>query len=127
MSNDEKIERRQAAARRSDVVVLTACPDYSEEHARAAVCSALEKWPGFSGIRPGVRVAVKVNLVTGASPKKAVTTHPQLVTELCRQLTMRGAEVTVGDSPGGLFTREALRRAYRESGMEQIEQTGHPG
>ena len=124
MSNDETIERRQAAARRSGVVVLTACPDYSEEHVRKAVCRALEEWPGFSGIRPGVRVAVKVNLVTGASPKKAVTTHPQLVTELCRQLIMRGAEVTVGDSPGGLFTREALRRAYRESGMEQIE---HPG
>ena len=96
MSNDETIERRQAAARRPDVVVLTACPDYSEEHVRKAVCRALEEWPGLSGIGPGVRVAVKVNLVTGASPKKAVTTHPQLVTELCRQLTMRGAEVTVG-------------------------------
>lgn len=114
----------QASKRRTGPVVVTACPDYSEEHARAAVCRALEKWPGLSRIRSGVRVAVKVNLVTGASPKKAVTTHPQLVTELCRQLILRGAEVTVGDSPGGLFTREALRRVYRESGMEQIEQTG---
>ena len=80
----EKVQSQavRASMRRAGVVVLTACPDYSEEHVRKAVCRALEEWPGLSGIRPGVRVAVKVNLVTGASPKKAVTTHPQLVTAL---------------------------------------------
>ena len=54
-------------------------------------------------------VAIKANLVTGAAENKAVTTHPELVAALCEMLVERGAEVIVGDSPGGLFTRGALR------------------
>lgn len=109
---------------KSGAVTAAACPDYSEGAVRQAVSRVLGSWPGLEKIVPGTRIAVKVNLVSAQAPDKAATTHTQMVCELCRQLTSRGADVTVGDSPGGLFTRDALKRVYRACGMTQVEEAG---
>lgn len=102
-------------------VRLRACPDYEREHCRAAleaVCG------GLSWVQPGMKIGVKVNLVAGAPPEKAVTTHPALVAALTELLLEHGASVVVGDSPGGLFTPAFLQRVYHLSGYEAVEQAG---
>lgn len=105
-------------------VLAVSCPDYGQQQAREAIRRTLEAWPAFESFRQGTKIAVKVNLVSAMAPDAAGTTHPQLVCELCRALVGRGAQVTVGDSPGGLFTKEALRRVYRVCGLDQVEETG---
>lgn len=48
----------------------------------------------------GRLVLVKPNILGPFPPEKGVTTHPQLVRTVVRQLARRGAKVLVGDNPG---------------------------
>ena len=81
-------------------VFFTPCKDYSEDAVREAFDRLLPEG-ALDFVTPGMRVAVKANLVAAMKPETAGVTHPALVTELCRRLIARGAEVVVGDSGGG--------------------------
>lgn len=107
----------------SDVSIVK-CNDYSEDNVRAALTEALEAVGGLDMINPGMKVGIKVNLVTGAKPEKAVTTHPVMVCELIKMLTERGAEVIVGDSPGGLYNSAFVNGVYSVSGLKSVEKCG---
>ena len=105
-------------------VSIVACPDYAPETARAALLAALEPLGGLGWVEPGMKIAVKANLVARMKPETAAATHPVLVTELCRLLTERGAAVTVGDSPGGPFTAAWVGGIYSGTGMHAVEAAG---
>ena len=84
-------------------VVIVPCANYSEEEAGPALERVLGPLGGLDWVRSGMRIAIKVNLVTFAKPEKAATTHPGLLCALVKMLAARGADVVVGDSPGGLY------------------------
>lgn len=105
-------------------VVIVPCADYSEDETRPALERALAPLGGLGWVKPGMKIAIKVNLVTAAKPEKAVTTHPGLLCALVRMLAERGADVVVGDSPGGLFNAAHLNRVYTAAGMKAVEQAG---
>jgi len=97
------------------MVRFSPCPDYSQAHCRAA----LEAVAGdLSWVRPGMRVGIKANLLHAASPDTAATTHPALLKALTDLLRERGANVVIGDSPGGLYTAAHLDKVYRVCGLE---------
>ena len=98
------------------------CPDYGE--AEAALARAVAAIGGLDFVRPGMRVVIKANLVAPMKPEACATTHPALVTALVKMLVSRGASVTVGDSPGGLFTQAALSHNYSVTGMTEAEKAG---
>jgi len=78
----------------------------------------VEPFGGWAGIvRPGERVAVKINLLRTATPEKAVTTHPETLTGVLRALKAAGAEPFVADSPGGRNGPAKVARAYKLSGL----------
>lgn len=103
---------------------ITACGSYGAAEVADSLERLLDDVGGLDWVEPGMRIAVKTNLLSGSAPEKAVVTHPAVLSALCRLLTARGASVTVGDSPGGPFTEGHLRRVYRLSGMEQVERAG---
>lgn len=105
-------------------VALKRCQSYHLEEVRAALVEVLAPFGGLSWARPGMRVALKTNLLTGAHPDAAVTTHPAVLTALTELLIERGAEVVIGDSPGGPFTSAIVGRAYALSGLAQCEAAG---
>ena len=105
-------------------VVIAACADYSEQTARSALEQVLAPLGGLDWVNPGMKIAVKVNLVTNAKPEEAVTTHPGLLCALVRMLVERGADVVVGDSPGGLYNAAHVNRVYAAAGMNAVEQAG---
>lgn len=105
-------------------VVIVPCANYSEEEARSALERVLEPLGGLDWVRPEMRIAIKVNLVTFARPEKAATTHPGLLCALVRLLRERGADVVVGDSPGGLYNAAYVNRVYAATGMREAEQAG---
>lgn len=86
--------------------------------------SLLVKNDALSFVTPGMKIAVKVNLVAPMKPESAAVTHPALVRALCALLIEKGASVTVGDSPGGPFTGVWLSQVYRTSGMHAVEEVG---
>lgn len=107
----------------SDVSVVP-CPDYTESSVAHALAALLEGAGGLDWVVPGMKIVIKANLVTFLPPARAATTHPSLLCELTRLLTGRGAIVTLGDSPGGLYTPAFVNRVYSVTGMREIEKYG---
>ncbi|NLC72338.1 MAG: DUF362 domain-containing protein [Ruminococcaceae bacterium] len=105
-------------------VKIVSCPDYEAKTAKAALEAVLEPFDFLDNIKPGMKIAIKANMVAKAKPEEAAVTNPVLVTELCRLLINRGAEVTVGDSPGGLFDPPWLNSIYSGTGMKSVLETG---
>ncbi len=99
------------------------CGDYAQAEVDAAVRRSFDLLGGLGSIvKPGMRVAIKANLLKKAKPEDCVCTHPALVCAVAKQISELGAFAVIGDSPGGPFTEGFLRGIYRESGMEQAAQ-----
>lgn len=75
-------------------------------------------WPAI--VRPGERIAVKINLLRAAAPERAVTTHPETLRAVLRALKAAGAEPFVADSPGGRNGPAKVARAYKLSGIADV-------
>ena len=105
-------------------VAVVPCPDYGSETVKAALAAAVEAAGGLGWVRPGMRIAVKTNLVARMKPETAAVTHPALVAELCRMLVSLGADVVVGDSPGGPFNAAWVNGVYTGSGIRAVEAAG---
>jgi uncharacterized protein (DUF362 family)/Pyruvate/2-oxoacid:ferredoxin oxidoreductase delta subunit len=105
-------------------VSIVSCSDYDLQHVRNALFDALAPINGLDFVKPGMRVAIKANLVAAMQPQQAGTTHPALLAALTQLLIERGASVIIGDSPGGLYTPSALRHVYRTCGLTQAAEIG---
>lgn len=67
------------------------------------------------------KITVKPNLLMKRRPEDGTTTHPALVEAVIRRVQkVSNAQITIADSPGGPFTKQALEGIYRASGMEEV-------
>lgn len=105
-------------------VAIVRCADYGEETCERALREVLVPFGGLDWVRPGMRVVIKANLVSAMKPEKAATTHPALLAALTRMLRERGANVVIGDSPGGTFAAPHLNAVYRACGLSEAEAAG---
>lgn len=104
-----------------EIVSLARCKDYNYELVKKAVEKSFDNLGGVGRyIFPGEKVLLKVNLLMKKSPEEATTTHPAFVKALAEVLIQYGAEVIIGDSPGGPFNASVLRGVYKACGMEEI-------
>lgn len=102
------------------VAVIRACKDYDAATVERVVSDA---WASAGGPDPrGKTILLKPNLIKGASPAEAVSTHPAVLRAAIRYCKAHGAaRVIVGDSPG-FQTFEAAAKKSRL--MEVIEEEG---
>lgn len=105
-------------------VSIAECKSYQEAEVMAALNALLEPLGGLDWVVPGMTVGIKVNLVTFIKPEAAATTHPALICGLIKLLREKGAEVIVGDSPGGIYNKVYLDRVYAVTGMKAAEAAG---
>lgn len=105
-------------------VSIVRCADYGEETCERALREVLVPFGGLDWVRPGMRVVIKANLVSAMKPEKAATTHPALLAALTQMLRERGANVVIGDSPGGTFAAPHLNAVYRVCGLSEAEAAG---
>ncbi|MCL2694826.1 MAG: DUF362 domain-containing protein [Clostridiales bacterium] len=108
----------------SEPVAIVPCASYDREVVRAALTRLLAPIGGLDWVRPGMKIILKPNLVIFFKPEAAATTHPSIVAELTAMLVERGAQVLIGDSPGGLYNNAFLERVYRATGMAQAVEAG---
>ncbi len=106
-----------------DTVKIVKCSDYSLE----AVTKAVKEVMDISGdtgklFKNMKRIAVKVNLLKGAGPGEAVTTHPAVAYAVCRVLAENGIKPLVIDSPGTgtPYTKASLERVYQKCGYTEL-------
>lgn len=105
-------------------VVIVPCDQYTVEACKDALVRVLAPIGGLDWVHAGMRVAIKANLVSHMKPEKAATTHPAMLCALVQLLRQRGAEVVIGDSPGGLYNSAYVGSVYRATGMHAVEQYG---
>ena len=106
------------------VVSISACESYDLDVVRKALKSALCAFGGLDFVSPGMKIVIKANLVSMMSPDAAATTHPALLYALSEMLIERGAEVVIGDSPGGLYTSAYVNAVYAATGLKKVTETG---
>ena len=105
-------------------VSISRCESYEPEVVKAGLIAALAPIGGLDWVTPGMKIALKVNMMMQIKPEKAGTVHPQIATALCELLAERGASVVVGDSPGGPFSAAFLAGVYSTTGMRQVLKSG---
>ncbi len=94
--------------------------------------NSLRKLLGLLGgigqfVKNGDRVLIKINLLSGKPPEKAVTTHPGLVEAVVNLVKEAGGIPAIGDSPGERAALTGVARAYRTAGFEKVSRkTGVP-
>ena len=108
----------------TDPVAVVPLAEYTSDEARRALEEALRGVFDLNNIKPNMRVVIKANLVSAMKPDAAATTHPALLCALCDMLAERGAEVIVGDSPGGLYNSAFVGRVYTVTGVRAVLEHG---
>lgn len=74
---------------------------YNPTETLAALKKLLEPLGGMGTfVKPGQKVLIKPNLLSGKSPEMAVTTHPEIVRAVIQLAQDAGGEISLGDSPG---------------------------
>jgi uncharacterized protein (DUF362 family)/NAD-dependent dihydropyrimidine dehydrogenase PreA subunit len=100
-------------------VAIVRCQDYSDPAVGEGVRRTFRLLGGLDQyVRPGMRVALKPNLLAGRGPAAAVTTHPAIVAAVAKEVAKAGAHAIIADSPMGSFGVEELRSIYRATGMD---------
>lgn len=105
-------------------VAVVRCKAYNVETVKPALEEALNAVNGLDFVMPGMKIIIKPNLVSFKKPDAAATTHPALLEALVEMLLARGADVTIGDSPGGPHSLPLLNRVYAATGMDRVEKLG---
>lgn len=108
-------------------VALVRCESYQYETVRAAVERGLSLIGGIQSlIRPGEKILLKPNLLTGELPEKCVTTHPAVFKAVGELLLQEGAIISYGDSPGfgspgGAARKAGIAGAAQELGIAMAD------
>ncbi|MFQ9871538.1 MAG: DUF362 domain-containing protein [Oscillospiraceae bacterium] len=99
-------------------VSILKASDYTDREIQRVVDAHFSLLGADRDIRRDMKVLLKPNLVMKRDPESATTTHPAFVKAVIRHLEGLGVtDITVADSPGGLYSRAALSGIYDTCGM----------
>lgn len=97
------------------------CESYDQSVMNEAVSRHFAALKVEDMLFPGVRVLIKPNLIAPRKPESAATTHPALIRAVALWLREKGVQnITLADSPGGLYTPAMLDTVYAASGMKAL-------
>ena len=80
-------------------VCVSSCETYEYNTVRAALAEQFRLLKAEEVIRPGMRVAVKPNLVVRSAPEEGAVTHPVVICAVVSLLRELGASVVIAESP----------------------------
>lgn len=109
-----------------ETAALVRCDSYEEEKVQAALDRAVGFLGGYDAFfRPGMRVAIKPNLMRKSDPALCAVVHPSVIRAVAKRAAERGAHVLLAESPGGVYNPAALRGVYEAAGLLPVaEETG---
>jgi len=97
-------------------VSIVKCDSYDEKKVLDAVTKAI-KDISFK-IRPKSKVLLKPNVLFGADPRKAITTHPSVLDAVCNILKQRQCEITIAESFG--IAVEHSEEEFKKSRLDKV-------
>ncbi|MBD2484242.1 DUF362 domain-containing protein [Planktothrix sp. FACHB-1365] len=95
-------------------VSLIRANSYHLQALETSLKTLLEPWGGITAfVKPGDRVLLKPNLLTGSRPTKECVTRPELVAAVAKLVIEAGGKPFLGDSPAfGSALGVALKNGY---------------
>jgi uncharacterized protein (DUF362 family)/Pyruvate/2-oxoacid:ferredoxin oxidoreductase delta subunit len=100
-------------------VIIETSENYRFDRVLQAVERIFDQLGGLSSfVKPGMRVAIKPNLLMAKKPDDAATTHPHVVKAVIALVQQAGGIASIVESPGGPYNATLLRRIYGATGME---------
>lgn len=101
-------------------VSITKANSYGTGEVYSAVKKAVDLLGGISSfVKRGEKILLKPNLLSARPPESGVDTHPEVLRAAARLVREAGAEVIVGDSPGGVGFKDA-GSTYEKSGVKRV-------
>ena len=107
-----------------NLVAILPLLNYDYDESVETLKNLINQIDDLSWVKPGIKIGIKVNLVASMKPEEAGTTNPILVKALCKILVDKGADVVVGDSPGGIFNSVFVNNIYKTTQMTMVEEVG---
>ncbi len=106
-------------------MALRACDDYNREQLSATLRLMADDLGLSKDAFRGKKVVVKPNLVAPMKPDEAATTHPVFLAAVLDLLHEYEAEdISIAESPGGLYSEAVLKHAYKVTGIDIAESCG---
>ncbi len=95
-------------------IILIKQENYNQNEIDSSILRAFEYFGGLTKfVSSGDNVLLKVNLVSGHSPEKRITTDPSIVKSVAKMLLDLGAKPFIADSPGiDNFSRAAEKAGF---------------
>lgn len=101
-------------------VSIVRADSYDTGKVCAAVKEAVNLVGGISAfVKKGEKILLKPNVLSSRPPESGVNTHPEVLRAVIRLVKGAGAEIIVGDSPGGMGQKDA-GSTYGESGIKKV-------
>jgi uncharacterized protein (DUF362 family)/NAD-dependent dihydropyrimidine dehydrogenase PreA subunit len=102
----------------SSLVALVKCDSYAPHIVEKAVRDGIALIGGIETILlPHEKVLLKPNILKGAEPDRAVTTHPEVFRAVAKIVKEYASNVRYGDSPGDPISTMG---SYKKSGIAQV-------
>lgn len=102
-------------------VALRSCQSYEYNQVNQQFEKLIQDIGGLHKyINKNSTVFIKLNLVIKKHPDEMATTHPMVLKVVAKHLLNHGCKVIVGDSPGGPYTKSALKSIYKTCGIESV-------
>ena len=104
---------------------------YEIEFLKRSLAEVLSPWGGMTAfVKPGDRVLLKPNLLTGARPTKECVTRPELVAAVAEMVQQAGGKPFLGDSPAfgsarGVAKANGYENLLQEFNIPVVEFQGH--
>ena len=105
----------------SSNVVLVRCEHYRPAELQAAVEKGIELLGGIGQFASdGEKILLKPNILSGESPDKNISPHPEVFRAVAKAFKATGAELNYGDSPGfGSPEANAKRGGFHQVAQEE--------
>lgn len=102
-------------------VALIKCENYNYSDVSRAVAKGLDLIGGVASfIKPGEKILLKPNLLTGELPEKCVTTHPAVFKAAAEIFQSAGGILSYGDSPAFGNPEHAAKKAGIWQAAEEL-------
>ena len=111
----------------SETVAIAECLSYKKEEVREAIEKCIYLLGGFQKYKKTFRkILLKPNLLSGANPELAITTHPvfiEAVIDIIRNNFAGFPEIVIADSPGVAtpHTKKDLNLLYNNCGLSYLK------
>lgn len=84
-------------------VSIAECENYEEASVEAALDKLFAPFGALDWVKPGMRIAIKANMVIARNPDKAATPHPVVARALTRRLVEEARKWCLATAPEDRF------------------------